>query len=109
MVWDDGDPGAETGDVDECGVVMGNDLLRADGCIACRSVRIRHQHYRVAQGQGCLTRPMCERIDVRDRTGAVVRGVGAFAQALLDINDEDGGVHAQFLFRSRPTEARYSA
>jgi hypothetical protein len=173
MVCHGHDPGAETGDVGERGVVVRNDLLSTDGGIARRGVRIGHQHHRITQGQGfarggvytklgvhaahhqvldtqglqrfmkscaqervwrgfanapitglylqaCCQLPLraavlqvactllvvnekhrhaCNASPVRDHVDAlygartIVRGIRAFAQALLNIDDEDGGLH----------------
>lgn len=171
------DLGAKAGDVGQRGVVVRNDLLRTDGSITCRGVRIRHQHHRISQRQGlarggvhtklgmhaanhqimdpqtlqslvqlcaqesiwrrlanasiahlrmqaCCQLPLraavlqvaCARLvlnekhrkarsasPLRDRVdalygaGAIVRGVGALTQTLLDINDQDGGVNGEIL------------
>jgi hypothetical protein len=52
----------------------------------------KHRHARNA----C---PVRDHVDAFYGAGTIVRGIGAFAQTLLNIDDEDGGVHAQFHFR----------
>jgi hypothetical protein len=56
--------------------------------VACTRLVVneKHRHARNAS-------PVRDHVDALYGAGTIVRGIRAFAQALLNIDDEDGGLH----------------
>ena len=74
---------------------------------ACRQLPLRAAVLQIARARLVLNEknrytrrpcPLRDRVDARYRAGAVVCCVGAFAQALLYVNDQNSGVHGKPLF-----------